>query len=148
VNANAITTFQGNHLGGTVSSVWNADGSTYNVGSSLVNGLGSVATVKAEYSVSGVNPLALGMKLKVSSSIATTGFVWLHNWNTGQFDLQQTNVIAAGSFTNLYLNSVTPDSPYIDPTGRVEAAFRCLAPERNGNAPPFTLRVDLMGLLR
>ncbi|MEQ1933824.1 MAG: hypothetical protein ABL962_08095 [Fimbriimonadaceae bacterium] len=145
-DAAAISVYQGSFRGGALSSIWSPDLSTYNVYSAFISRLGQSAAVQADYIVPPGGNLQ-GMKLKVATSSATTGMVWLYNWTTNKYDVFLPFQISASGFTDATVSFTGNTSAYISPTGNVRAIFRALAPIRTTTVPPFMLRIDLARLL-
>ncbi|MEQ1823782.1 MAG: sialidase family protein [Fimbriimonadaceae bacterium] len=145
-DATGISVYQGSYRAGTLSSIWSPDISTYNVYSAFINRLGQSAAVQTDYLVpTGVT--LRGLKLRVSTSSATSGMVWLYNWTTNKYDVFLPFQISASGFTDATVNFPGSSAPYISPTGTVRAIFRALAPIRTTTVPPFMLRIDLERLL-
>ncbi len=145
-NAVAAAVYQGTYLGGKLSSLWTSDGVTYNIASTFVNRLGQVAAIQTDFKVS-PDATVLAMNLRVSTAIATTGMIWLYNWNTGVYDVRPAFKIAANGYQNVDVDLGSSNSPYVAPDGTVRTIFRAISPINQFSVPPFTLRIDLMRLM-
>ncbi len=118
------------------------DGVSYSVLSVKQTGVGQVAaaTIAVPLQTSQVRRSA-SLTVAMSTPSLTTGYVYLLNKNTGQYDLQKT-VTGTGATNSLTIQlDVTSSGLYIANDSTVTLLVRALKPTRLGNTA-FNLKVD------
>jgi hypothetical protein len=131
---------------GDRTAIWNVDGATFDVTSTLLPSLGQAAGIIADYKLPSTDVSNLAIHLTAQPTRTTTGMVWLYNWKKNAYDLLQAFPMSASATVDLKFSAAAPVSNYVDTTGRVRAIFRALQPIRNGKSPVFDLKTDLMEL--
>lgn len=123
--------------------VTNTDGVSYTLGSVTQPGVGQVAAVTMDFTIS-TSAVNISLTSVLMSPGKTTEYVYLYNYTKTNadpslnYDLVRT-ITGTGGMTPISVN-VDP-SPYISSTGQVRILARALKPSRFGNAP-FTFSVD------
>jgi hypothetical protein len=145
-NATLVKTYQGVYNSGVLSSIWNADGSVYSIGTENIAGLGTVAAARADFKLPANDVAALSVRVKATTTITTTAMVWLWNWDTQRYDVQATSAWTGGVATDSTFSINGPLNPYVDKFGNVRCIVRFLDPTRNGPSP-YTATFDVIQLL-
>lgn len=150
LNASAVSVFQGTYAGGGLADVWQIDNSTYDVTSTFLRGVGHFAAIETAFDlpVAEVSRIEFGITATAiaSSTRATSGFLWLYNYQTKVWDIQQSFPIGVDGKVSLTVVGPSVVSPYVGPGNRVRTLFRTLNPSVSSTAPPFRMRSDQIQL--
>lgn len=132
----------GTSSSGTATNLTSADGVTYSIFSKLQNGVGQVAAAQITIQLQTAKTRrSATLQVALRSPKLTTGYVYLLNKNTNQYDLMQT-VNGTGTMTTVAVSlDVSSKGTYIATDGTVGVLVRALKPSRLGSTP-FTLDVD------
>ena len=130
----------GTQVLGNVSALPTADGVTYSAQSVKQSGVGQVAALTVDFVLNGdpAKRRSAGLSLTFSSPNLTTGFVYLYNYTTGNYDVVKT-VTGSGATKTVSVTSVDL-SKYVQ-NDSMRVLIRAMKPSRLGSTA-FRLAVD------
>jgi hypothetical protein len=143
----SATITDGKLTAGTLASLASVDGSTYNITSAPLKGVGQVSGVEAVYTTP-VRPLTtdyVAINATVNAPAASTVFTYIWNNTTGKYQLAGSQ---PGSTTNIKFAFVdTAAGTYVNATGQIKVLVRVVLPVRGGMPVAYTLKLDQLQAL-
>lgn len=146
VPATAVSTYQGDYVGGTLADVRTNNEVFYQVAATPVLRLGNVAATQINFKttvpVSTINAIEVNIEAVTDLSVGATGMIWLYNWGTGAWDHKKSfTLYGTGQGSQKYFVS-TGVGNYLNSAGEVKLVVRGLAPQGSGSPKAFVLKVD------
>lgn len=137
--ATNASTLVGTLKGGTFSSLWNIDTSTYNVSSVKVPNVGQTTAIVADYPApTGVTSVT-GIKVHTTAPVTTIQSAYLYNWTTSKYDLVQ-SLTANGGTSDLTFGGISSLDSYVM-AGKLRIQFKSVS-SAGVSGPAYDIKID------